>query len=114
MPAINHKKLSQIIPENPNQPLVCRLISNGKPRSKVLTCTRVKEVMSQDLVGCNVDPNLYGTKCLAKGAVNRLKNLKKVSDKKIDEHGGWACPRSKKSYLELDVSNRLAVAEVIL
>ena len=107
------KKILPIILDNPNQPLVCRLTSNGKPQSKALTYTRVKVVMSQTLLSCDVNPKFYGTKCLKKGAINCLKNSKKVSDKAIDEHVGWACPRSKKSYLELDISKRLTVEAIL-
>ena len=63
----SQKKLLKMIPDNSNQPLVCRLTSSGKPQSKALSYTRVKEIIARALITYNVDPKLYGTSVLGKG-----------------------------------------------
>jgi len=106
------EKLLDKLPANPDQPLVCRLKSNGSAMHLAISYTRVREIFHETLSEFVEDPKEYGTHSLKKGGASAA-HQSGVSDESLDKFAGWKSARSKLSYIGESQKDKLQVSKAI-
>lgn len=106
------EKLLCCLPRSLDQSLVCSLSSSGSPLKSSISYSRVREIFRETLVSLDVDPNRFGVHSLKKGGATAAVEAG-ISGEKLDRHAGWRCDKSKNSYVQYSIDDRLSVSRAI-
>lgn len=106
------EKILARLPKNPDQCLVCRLRSNGVSMPQSIGYSRVREIFHETIAEFVDDPKRYGTHSLKKGGASACHRAG-VSGECLDRHAGWKSARSKLSYINYSVDDKLLVSRAI-
>lgn len=106
------EKLLCCLPRSPDQSLVCRFSSSGSPLKPSISYSRVREIFRETLVSLDVDPNRFGTHSLKKGGAT-ASVVAGISGENLDRHAGWKCKKSKNSYVQYSLDEKLSVSRAI-
>ena len=111
--SITEKMLSKL-PDNPVQPLVCRLSSKGSALQHSISYSRVREIFRETIKIFVKDVDRYGTHSLKKGGAT-ASNAAGISGEFLDRHAGWAwkSAKSKDSYINVTTKDKLMVPRAI-
>ena len=109
--SITEKMLSKL-PDNPVQPLVCRLSSKRTALQHSISYSRVREIFREIIKIFVKDVDRYGTHSLKKGGAT-ASNAAGISGEFLDRHAGWKSAKSKDSYIDVSTKDKLMVPKAI-
>lgn len=107
------RRYLQLLPNCPDQFLVCRLTSTKRghvAQKRAISYSRVRELLLQALKNILPDTSGYGTHSLKRGAASSACNSGSVTAEQIDTHAGWKSSASQRLYIDHSLHSKLAVS----
>ena len=98
-----------------DSPLFCQLSKTKygyKPRSKVLSYSRLRELVLEAFKDIVPDISAIGTHSLRSGGATAAANAG-IPDRPFKRHGCWASESAKDGYVQDSLSSRLSVSKAL-